>query len=125
MDNGGLAKDGTWVIWKLKRGVQWHDGKPFTADDVVFNWEYVADPATAPRVVGAVLGKWGRLDVLVNNAGVIRDTLFVRMDARQWDEVLETNLKGTFHFCKAVAEQMAFKQRSGRIINAASFAARL
>ena len=53
VDNGGLAKDGTWVIWKLKRGVQWHDGKPFTADDVVFNWEYVADPATAAVTSGA------------------------------------------------------------------------
>jgi peptide/nickel transport system substrate-binding protein len=53
VDNGGLAKDGTWVIWKLKRGVQWHDGKPFTADDVVFNWEYVADPATAAVTSGS------------------------------------------------------------------------
>jgi peptide/nickel transport system substrate-binding protein len=46
-DNGGLARDGTWVRWRLKRGVTWHDGRPFTADDVVFNWEYAADPATA------------------------------------------------------------------------------
>ena len=46
-ENGGLAADGKSVTWKLKRGVQWHDGKPFTADDVVFNWEYSADPATA------------------------------------------------------------------------------
>jgi peptide/nickel transport system substrate-binding protein len=53
VDNGGLGKDGSWVIWKLKRGVQWHDGKPFTADDVVFNWEYVADPATAAVTSGA------------------------------------------------------------------------
>jgi peptide/nickel transport system substrate-binding protein len=53
VDNGGLAKDGTWVIWKLKRGVQWHDGKLFTADDVVFNWEYVADPATAAVTSGS------------------------------------------------------------------------
>jgi peptide/nickel transport system substrate-binding protein len=53
VDNGGLAKDGTWVIWKLKRGVQWHDGKPFTAEDVVFNWEFVADPATAAVTSGS------------------------------------------------------------------------
>src|SRR5579884_2699195 len=46
-DNGGLAEDGLTVIWKLKQGVKWHDGTPFTADDVVFNWEYAADPATA------------------------------------------------------------------------------
>ena len=48
-----LSKDGTWVIWNLKKGVQWHDGKPFTADDVVFNWEYAADPATAAVTIGA------------------------------------------------------------------------
>jgi len=47
VQNGGLSKDGKTVVWKLKKDVQWHDGKPFTADDVVFNWEYAADPATA------------------------------------------------------------------------------
>src|SRR5499427_638490 len=47
LDNGGVARDGKSVTWKLKRGVSWHDGKPFTADDLVFNWEYAADPATA------------------------------------------------------------------------------
>ena len=47
VENGGVARDGTWVLWRLKKGVAWHDGKPFTADDVVFNWEYAADPATA------------------------------------------------------------------------------
>jgi peptide/nickel transport system substrate-binding protein len=51
--NGGLGKDGTWVVWNLKKGVQWHDGKPFTADDVIFNWEYAADPATAAVTVGS------------------------------------------------------------------------
>jgi peptide/nickel transport system substrate-binding protein len=53
IDNGGLAKDLTWVIWKLKRGAQWHDGKSVTADDVVFNWEYVSDPATAAVTSGS------------------------------------------------------------------------
>jgi peptide/nickel transport system substrate-binding protein len=53
LENGGLAKDGKSVIWKLKQGVQWHDGKPFTADDVVFNWQYAADPATAATTVGS------------------------------------------------------------------------
>ena len=51
--NGGLAKDGTSVTWKLKKNVTWHDGKPFTADDVVFNWEYAADPATATTTIGS------------------------------------------------------------------------
>ena len=53
LENGGLAKDGKSVIWKLKQGVQWHDGTPFTADDVVFNWQYAADPATAATTVGS------------------------------------------------------------------------
>ncbi|OGL18330.1 MAG: peptide ABC transporter substrate-binding protein, partial [Candidatus Rokubacteria bacterium RIFCSPLOWO2_12_FULL_71_19] len=50
---GTLAKDLTWVTWRLKRGVSWHDGKPFTAEDVVFNWEYVSDPATAAVTSGS------------------------------------------------------------------------
>ena len=44
--NGGLARDGQWVIWRLKKNVLWHDGTPFTADDVIFNWEFAADPGT-------------------------------------------------------------------------------
>jgi peptide/nickel transport system substrate-binding protein len=52
LDNGGLAEDGKSVTWKLKQGVQWHDGMPFTADDVVFNWEYARDPATAAVTSG-------------------------------------------------------------------------
>jgi peptide/nickel transport system substrate-binding protein len=44
---GTLAKDGQWVTWRLKRNVQWHDGAPFTADDVIFNWEFAIDPGTA------------------------------------------------------------------------------
>lgn len=83
----------------------------------------VADPQTAGRIVGAVLADWGRVDILVNNAGVIRDGLFVRMDPASWNAVIDTNLGGTFSFCRAVAEQMALKQRSGRIINVSSVAA--
>jgi peptide/nickel transport system substrate-binding protein len=52
-ENGGLSEDGTSVTWKLKPGVKWHDGKPLTADDVVFTWEYAADPATAAYTTGA------------------------------------------------------------------------
>jgi len=83
----------------------------------------VADPAAAERIVTAVLAEWGRVDILVNNAGVIRDKLFLQMEAEDWDAVVGTNLTGSFAFCKAVAKQMAFKQRSGRIINVSSIAA--
>jgi peptide/nickel transport system substrate-binding protein len=52
-ENGGVSKDGTTITWNLKKGVTWHDGKPFTADDIVFTWEYAADPATAAVTVGS------------------------------------------------------------------------
>src|SRR6266480_2024766 len=53
IENGGLSRDGMSVTWKLKKDVKWHDGKPFSADDVVFNWEYAADPATAATTIGS------------------------------------------------------------------------
>jgi len=53
IENGGLTEEGTSVTWKLKQGVKWHDGQPFTADDCVFNWEYAADPATAATTIGS------------------------------------------------------------------------
>ena len=53
LENGGVARDGLSVTWKLKRGVTWHDGAPFTADDLVFNWEYARDPATAAVTIGS------------------------------------------------------------------------
>lgn len=52
-DDGTVAPDGKSVIWKLKKGVTWHDGKPFTADDCVFTWEYARDPATAAVTSGS------------------------------------------------------------------------
>jgi len=55
-ENGGVAADGKSVVWKLKRGVTWHDGAPFTADDVVFNAQYASDPATAAISIGSFQG---------------------------------------------------------------------
>ena len=52
IENGGLSPDGKSVTWKLKPGVKWHDGRPFTAEDVVFNWEFAKDPATAAVTIG-------------------------------------------------------------------------
>jgi 3-oxoacyl-[acyl-carrier protein] reductase len=83
----------------------------------------VAQADTAPRIVEKVLSDWGRIDILVNNAGIIRDGLFIRMEPADWDAVIGTNLGGVFAFCRAVAMQMALKQRSGRIINISSIAA--
>ena len=52
-ESGTLAADGKSVVWKLKPGVRWHDGKPVTADDLVFNWQYASDPATATTTTGS------------------------------------------------------------------------
>src|SRR5215469_468199 len=53
LENDGLARDGMSVVWKLKPNLHWHDGKPVTADDLVFNWEYAADPATAAVTINS------------------------------------------------------------------------
>jgi 3-oxoacyl-[acyl-carrier protein] reductase len=82
----------------------------------------VANPATAPACVDRLEKEWGRLDILVNNAGIIRDDLFIRMEPEAWEGVLNTNLGGAYHFCRAVAYAF-MKQRRGRIINISSVAA--
>ncbi|OOE11965.1 3-oxoacyl-[acyl-carrier-protein] reductase [Fictibacillus arsenicus] len=71
------------------------------------------------NMVKSVLGEFGSLDVLVNNAGITRDNLLMRMKEEDWDAVINTNLKGVFLTTKAVTRQM-MKQRNGRIINIAS-----
>jgi 3-oxoacyl-[acyl-carrier protein] reductase len=82
----------------------------------------VARAEEAERCVERVQKEWGRFDILVNNAGIIRDDLFVRMEPEAWQAVLQTNLGGTYNFCRAVAYMM-MKQRRGRIINISSVAA--
>jgi 3-oxoacyl-[acyl-carrier protein] reductase len=73
----------------------------------------------AQRVVDEVLKNFGKIDILINNAGITRDNLLLRMSEQDWDEVIETNLKGVFNFTKAVIKHM-ISQRSGKIINIAS-----
>ncbi|MFD1178090.1 3-oxoacyl-[acyl-carrier-protein] reductase [Paenibacillus puldeungensis] len=70
-------------------------------------------------MVKAVLDAWGRIDILVNNAGITRDNLIMRMKEDEFDQVIETNLKGVFNGIKAVTRPM-MKQRFGRIINISS-----
>ncbi len=79
----------------------------------------VATPADVERLVQSALEKFSRIDVLVNNAGITRDTLIMRMSEDDWDAVLDTNLKSAFLVTKAVLRPM-LRQRSGRIVNIAS-----
>jgi 3-oxoacyl-[acyl-carrier protein] reductase len=83
-----------------------------------------ADVRSQEQVTGMVdrvVDEFGQLDILVNNAGITRDTLLIRMKEADWDLVLDTCLKGTFHCTKAVQRQM-MRQRYGRIISITSVA---
>ncbi len=81
----------------------------------------VKDKAAIQQVVDGTLAKFGRIDILINNAGVSWGAPVEEMTLEQWDKVLSTNLTGTFLFCQAVGKPMA-AQRSGKIINIASVA---
>ncbi|MDW7760816.1 MAG: 3-oxoacyl-[acyl-carrier-protein] reductase [Acidobacteriota bacterium] len=79
----------------------------------------VAHPESAGRVIQEVLDAHGRIDFLVNNAGITRDTLLMRMKDEDWDAVMNVNLKGVFLFSRAVIRTL-LANRSGRIVNIAS-----
>ncbi|OLB96686.1 MAG: 3-oxoacyl-[acyl-carrier-protein] reductase [Candidatus Rokubacteria bacterium 13_1_40CM_68_15] len=81
----------------------------------------VASREDCERLVDTAKQRFGRLDVLVNNAGITRDGLVVRMKDDDWDRVMETNLRGAFLMTRAAAKVM-MRQKSGRIINIASVA---
>src|SRR5690625_3802 len=100
------------------------------ADDVVRELEtkgvkatsYQADAVDfgkAEEVISDVMEKWGSLDVLVNNAGITRDNLILRMDEKSWDDVISTNLKSVFNYSKAATKPM-MRARGGSIINISS-----
>ena len=84
---------------------------PFQAD--------VGDAGQVEALVNRVLERYGRIDAVVNNAGITRDGLLMRMNDVDWEQVLKVNLTGTFNVCRAVIRQM-LKQRSGRIVNITS-----
>jgi len=89
------------------------DGALFQAD--------VSQSDQAKALVDDVLKRFGRIDVLVNNAGITRDTLLLRMSDEQWLQVMETNLNGAF-YCTRAATKAMMKARFGRIVNIASIA---
>ena len=82
----------------------------------------VSDRASVDAAIEAILSAKGRLDHLVNNAGITRDNLLLRMKAEEWEQVLRVNLTGAFH-CTQAALRPMLKQRGGRIVNVASVVA--
>ena len=75
----------------------------------------VADAAECEAFINNIISEYGRIDILVNNAGIVRDNLLMRISEKDFDAVIDTNLKGTFHTMRLVA-----RPRSGRIINISS-----
>ena len=79
----------------------------------------VADFSKVQNTVNKILDKFKKIDILINNAGITRDNLILRMSESEWETVIKVNLAGTFNCIKAVSKVM-LKQRSGKIINIAS-----
>ena len=79
----------------------------------------VGDSTAVNNTVAAILEKCGKIDIIVNNAGITKDTFLMRMSDEDWDAVINVNLRGTFLFTRAVARPM-MKARSGAIVNIAS-----
>jgi len=79
----------------------------------------VTDKDSIARMVSGVMAKWGRIDTLVNNAGIVQDAQFKKMTDEQFERVIDVNLKGVYHCTKAVVDIM-LEQNSGVILNASS-----
>lgn len=100
------------------------------ADIVALGSEAIALPADVSKadqveqLINATMEKWGQIDVLVNNAGITRDTLLLRMKPEEWQAVIDLNLTGVFLCTKAVSKIM-LKQKSGRIVNITSVAGQM
>jgi 3-oxoacyl-[acyl-carrier protein] reductase len=117
-----LAREGATVV-VCSRGLE---ANSETADQIEVEggsaYPYqvdVTDPESVSALVKEVATRFDHIDILVNNAGVTADNLLMRMKESDWDAVIDTNLKGTFNFTKAVARTM-IKQHGGKIINIAS-----
>ena len=121
-----IADEGAKVAFVFRQNQQAADGLTDEIESAGHEVHaYQADVNDAPRaeqIVGDLVQKWDRLDILVNAAGIIRDGLFATMTTDEWRDVIETNLSGTYNYCHAVTRPM-MSQRSGSIVNLSSVAA--
>ena len=109
--------------WRVAAG--WHHRTPDAAPSDVLRVPLdVTQAAQAESSVATILERWGRLDLLINNAGLARDHVLPRMMEPDWQQVLDVNLKGAFLCSRAVLPAM-IRQRSGHILNLASFSGRV
>ncbi|BDH61106.1 3-oxoacyl-[acyl-carrier-protein] reductase FabG [Lysinibacillus sp. PLM2] len=118
-----LAKEGAKVVVNYsgseQKAAQVVDEITSMGTEAIAVQANVSDAESVQNLMDTAIKKFGSIDVLVNNAGITRDNLLMRMKEDEWDDVINTNLKGVFLCTKAVTRQM-MKQRSGRIINISS-----
>jgi NAD(P)-dependent dehydrogenase (short-subunit alcohol dehydrogenase family) len=126
-----LAKEGAKVVVNDIGGSAAGEGRDATpADKVVAeitaaggtaasNYDSVASLAGGEKIVGTALEKFGRIDIVVNNAGILRDRMIFNMSEEEWDAVINVHLKGSFACTRAAAPHMR-QQKSGRVINITS-----
>ena len=84
----------------------------------------VSDFNSYKDAVDSIISKWGKIDILINNAGITKDNIIIRMSNEEWEDVINTNLKGTFIGCKLVSKFM-IKQKYGKIINISSIVGKI
>ena len=118
-----LAKMGMNIVFTYNSGIEAAEETKALCEaegvEVLAVQADVSSSENCDQLVEQTMDAFGRVDVLVNNAGLTRDGLIIRMTDEQFDQVIDTNLKGAFYMMRAVSKQM-MKQRSGRIINISS-----
>ena len=87
--------------------------------DIIISEIDIRETENLKKSINNIIKSWGRIDILINNAGLTKDNIILRMSEDDWDDVINTNLKATFITCKTVSRQM-IKQKSGSIINISS-----
>jgi 3-oxoacyl-[acyl-carrier protein] reductase len=125
----GLGKSIALALGKRKYSVAVHyhecrEGAERTSeeiDDSIVLKGDVRDNNDVQDIIKSVLDKWGRIDVLVNNAGITKESLMIKTSEEIFTDVMNTNLKGPFNMTKAVVNQM-MKQKKGHIVNISSYA---